>query len=97
MVVLSSHIATLFPRDGGLHPPPDVILSWPKPNHVDPEERGWDMPILLLVVMGITFLVYIARIWARLILLKNAGLDDILISLAMIPLFGLTISTVLGR
>jgi hypothetical protein len=87
----------LVARHGGLNPPPDVILSWPKANRVNPEERSWAAPIILLILMGITFLVYIARMWARLVLSKNAGLDDVLISLAILPLFGLTISTVLGK
>lgn len=72
-------------------------MNWPTPNYVDPEERGWAAPIVLLVFLGITFLVYVARMWARIAISKNTGLDDILISLSMIPLFGLTIATVLGK
>jgi hypothetical protein len=87
----------LVARNGGLNPPPEVILNWPKANRVDPEEKGWAAHIILLILMGITFLIYIARMWARLVLSKNAGLDDILISLAMLPLLGLTISNVLGE
>ncbi|KAF1831661.1 hypothetical protein BDW02DRAFT_504756 [Decorospora gaudefroyi] len=93
---LQPYTSRLVARNGGLHPPPEVMLSWPKPNHIDPEERGWEAPIALLVLQGVTTLVYVARMWARLFLSKNAGLDDLLISLAMLPLFGLTISTVLG-
>jgi hypothetical protein len=87
----------LIARDGSLNIPPEVIVSWPKPNCVHSEERSWALPAILLIFMGITFLVYIARLWARLVLLKNAGLDDVLISLAMLPLFGLTVSAVLGK
>lgn len=92
-----SHIDALLPRDGGLNPPADVLLGWPKPNYINPEDRGWDSSIVLLVVMGITFFVYIARMWARLGFGKNAGWDDTLMSIAMVPLLGLTISVVLGR
>lgn len=92
-----SHIEALLPRDGGLHPPTDILLKWPKPNYINPEDRGWDSTIVLLVVLGITFLVYIARMWARLSLGKNAGWYDTLMSIAIIPLFGLTISAVLGE
>jgi hypothetical protein len=94
---LHQHANRLVARGGGLNPPPETILSWPVANHVNPEERGWAGPVVLLVLMGITFFVYVARMWARLVLSKNPGLDDILISLAMLPLFGLTISTVLGK
>ena len=52
---------------------------------------------MLLVILGITLLIYIARMWARLHLGKNAGLDDMLMSIAILPLFGLTISVVLGK
>lgn len=93
---LMLHVDRLYARDGGLHPPSEVLLSWPRPNYVDPEDRGWTSSIVLLLALGITFLVYVARIWARLSLGKNAGLDDVLMSIAMIPLFGLTISAVLG-
>ena len=95
--VLGSHTGSLVARAGGLHPPPEVLLSWPKPNYVDPEERGWGTPIVLMVFLGISFLVFCARMWARLAISKNTGLDDILVSIAILPLFGLTISTVLGK
>lgn len=94
---LPAKLHTLIARDGGLHPPPEVLLSWPLPNYKNPEERGWEAPIVLIIVMGITFLIYVARMWARLALTKNAGLDDVLMSLAMLPVFGLTISTILGK
>jgi hypothetical protein len=87
----------LLPRAGGIHPPPEVLLSWPVPNVVDPEERGWESSILLIVVFALTFLVYIGRMWARLVVAKNAGMDDILMSVAMLPVFGLTISAILGK
>ncbi|KAF2622507.1 hypothetical protein BU25DRAFT_209873 [Macroventuria anomochaeta] len=93
---LMPHVNRLFARGGGFHPPSEVLLSWPKPNYINPEDRGWSSSIVLLVFLGITFLVYIARMWARLGLGKNAGLDDVLMSVAMIPLFGLTISAVLA-
>jgi hypothetical protein len=86
----------IFARDGGLHPPSEVIMKWPKPNRVDPEERGWEAPIALIVILVITFVVYALRMWARLVVARNAGVDDLLMSLAMIPLIGLTISVVLG-
>jgi hypothetical protein len=93
---LLSNTGALYPRAGGVNPSPEILLSWPLPNYVNPEERGWEAPIVLLLFMGITFLIFIARVWARLVISKNAGLDDILISFAMLPLLGLTISAVLG-
>lgn len=51
---------------------------------------------MLFIFFSITILVYVARMWARFTISKNLGLDDFLISVAMLPLIGLTISTVLG-
>jgi phosphate/sulfate permease len=87
----------LYRRGGGVNVPPGVLLSWPTPNTVNPEERGWESSIILMVAMGVTFLVFIGRMWARLVVAKNAGLDDILMSVAMLPVFGLTISAILGE
>jgi hypothetical protein len=88
---------TLVARGGGVHPPPEVLLSWPNPNYVNPEERGWEAPIVMIVMLAITTIIYIARIWARFKVAKNLGLDDILMSIAMLPVFGLTISAILGK
>ena len=87
----------LLARGGGLHTPPEVLLGWPRPNYVNPETRGMGGPVFLGILMGIALLVYLARMWARLIVAKNAGWDDILISCAMLPLIGLTVATVLGK
>ena len=94
---LHSSASTLFARGGGLHAPPEVLLAWPKPNYVNPETRGWGGAIFCAIMMGIATVVYIARMWARVVVSKNTGWDDILISISMLPLLGLTITTVLGK
>jgi hypothetical protein len=88
---------TLVARAGGVHPPPEVLLNWPNPNFVNPEKRGWEAPIVLIVMLAVTTVIYLARLWARLVVARNFGLDDILMSVAMLPVFGLTISTILGE
>ncbi|USP74152.1 hypothetical protein yc1106_01426 [Curvularia clavata] len=85
----------LLARDGGTNPPPEVVATWPAPNLVNPEERGWGAPIILMVLLLLTLLVFIARIRAR-VMVRNAGIDDILMSVAILPVIGLTISTILG-
>ena len=89
--------AGLIARAGGLNLPPEGLHGWPKPNHMEREERDWAIPAFLIVSLVITILVYAVRMRARYAIAKNAGLDDILISLATLPLVGLTISTILGR
>ncbi len=86
----------LYPRGGGLNPPAEVLINWPAPNYVNPETRGVGAPIFILILLVITILVFIARIWARLVVAKNAGWDDIMMSCAMLPLIGLTVSAYLG-
>ncbi|KAF2728610.1 hypothetical protein EJ04DRAFT_449022 [Polyplosphaeria fusca] len=86
----------LFPRAGGLYPPGSVLQNWPRPNYVDPDTHGWAGPIVCIVFLAFAFVVYILRMWARLILAKNPGMDDLLMSLAMIPLIGSTVAVVLG-
>lgn len=86
----------LVARAGGLHPPGDVLLSWPAPNYENPETRGWEAPIILIIMLAATIVIYVARMWARLVVAKNHGWDDIIMSLAMLPVIGLTVSSILG-
>ncbi|KAF1996320.1 hypothetical protein P154DRAFT_498638 [Amniculicola lignicola CBS 123094] len=95
-VALLAH-ADLFKRAGGLTPPPEVALSWPAPNYINPETKGWGGPIVLMVVLGITATIFSARVWARVVVARNAGLDDLLMGIAMVPLIGLTVATILAN
>lgn len=86
----------LATRSGGLHPPAEVLAAWPRPNYVNPEERGWEAPIVLMVMLFLTMVVFMARIWARLVVSKNAGIDDVFMSISMLPTIGLTVACILG-
>ncbi|EMD94519.1 hypothetical protein COCC4DRAFT_204357 [Bipolaris maydis ATCC 48331] len=86
----------LVSRAGGIHVPPEVIASWPTPNYISPVQRTWGAPVALSILLVVTLLVYAARMWARLTMTKNAGVDDVLISISMIFLIALSISTILG-
>lgn len=70
---------------GGLHPPPEVIASWPAANHVDPIRRDWTLAILTIILFFLTLALVSARLWARFILQHNAGIDDAIIIIAMVP------------
>lgn len=69
---------------GGLHPPADVIASWPKPNFVDPELRGDGLLVGSVLLVTIAFLVVCMRLWSRFIVMHQGGLDDVLIVVAMV-------------
>lgn len=86
----------LVPRAGGLHPPAEVLAAWPRPNYVNPEERGWEAPIVLVVMLFLTIVVFVARLWARLVVSKNAGIDDMFMGISMLPVIGLTVACILG-
>jgi hypothetical protein len=68
---------------GGLHPPIEVILTW-KPNYTKPETRGWGIVGLFTVLLLLTYVVVLMRLWARFRLAKNAGIDDALIIFNMV-------------
>lgn len=68
------------------HPPLDVILSWPEPNYVNPETRGNALLVVNILFLAICFVAVAARLWARLRILHSAGLDDLLITIAMVRL-----------
>lgn len=80
---------------GGPHPPLGVVATW-KPNYSNPEERGWEMVILVSVLLGATYIIVALRLWARFLITKNAGIDDALIMFNLIPLTGLAVALSLG-
>ncbi|OAL04900.1 hypothetical protein IQ06DRAFT_323837 [Phaeosphaeriaceae sp. SRC1lsM3a] len=80
-----------------LFPPADNgTFSWPAPNYIDPEQRGWGAPAGIIAMCIVTFGVVGARLWARFWVKKRSGVDDWLIIAAMPGLLGLTIATVLA-
>jgi hypothetical protein len=95
--ILGRHAEKLFARGGGVVAPPGVIKSWPRPNYVDPITHDWAGTVVVIVVFVLSIAVFTARIWARLVLAKNAGLDDLIISVAMLPLIGMSIAVCLGK
>ena len=69
---------------GGLHPPLSVIESWPPPNYLNPVTRGHGLSILCIILFIITPSIVGARLWARIIILRKPGLDDVLICFALV-------------
>jgi hypothetical protein len=68
---------------GGLRPPFDVVASW-SPNYTNPETSGQGIVILTIILLAVTYVVVIMRLWARLYLSKNRGIDDALIVFNMV-------------
>jgi len=69
---------------GGFHPPLSVILSWPLPNYTDPVGKGPQL-LIVTIIFGILSVLFVAaRLWSRIKVQKNAGLDDLCITLALV-------------
>lgn len=78
---------------GGLFPPFSVLSAWPAGNHINPITRSNAIVVTACVLGPLTLLIVCARLWARFIIQRNAGVDDYLIAVAMVPIAGLTAAT----
>ncbi|KAL5433010.1 hypothetical protein PMIN07_011401 [Paraphaeosphaeria minitans] len=95
-VALLGRRADRFRRGGGLDAPPEVILSWPTPNYVNPERHSDSGPITVIVFLVLSILVYFARMWARVVMTKTAGLDDWIMTSSIKSLIAAAIAVVLA-
>lgn len=57
-------------------PPPDVIASWPRPNHVNPETRGPALIIVVLILLSVVFVCLGLRLYVRLRIINKSEWDD---------------------
>jgi hypothetical protein len=69
---------------GGLYPPLSISQSWPEPNYNDPITRGTALIDLTIILYAIAFIIVLARLWARVVVTYDVGLDDVLIVVAMV-------------
>ncbi|PVI02321.1 hypothetical protein DM02DRAFT_488688, partial [Periconia macrospinosa] len=77
--------------------PPEVILSWPNPNYIDPETRGNSSIIINLVFISLAVITVLLRLYTRIFIKRWFGNDDFLIVLALIFTIGLTIVVMLAN
>ncbi|KKZ61516.1 hypothetical protein EMCG_00595 [[Emmonsia] crescens] len=68
---------------GGFHPPLSVIKSWPKPNYIDPPAKGHELVAISLSLGILATVAVVARIWVRVKIQKNPGLDDLFLVLSI--------------
>jgi hypothetical protein len=68
---------------GGLFPPLSISQSWPAPNYNDPINRGTALIDLTIILYAIAFITVLARLWARVVVTYDVGLDDVLVVVAM--------------
>jgi hypothetical protein len=80
---LISHI-DLSNMPCGVRPPFSVILSWPKSNYDDPESQG-DGIVAVSLFLAITAAILVSlRLYTRIFLIRQPGLDDVLIILGLV-------------
>lgn len=65
-------------------PPPDVLESWPEPNHVNPETRGDGLIIVNVVTITVAGIVVLLRLYTRIRITGSFGFDDLLILFALV-------------
>lgn len=65
-------------------PPPEILMTWPKPNYIDPHTRGPGVLIVNIVCVSVAFIVTLLRLYTRFRITCSPGIDDILIVIAMV-------------
>ncbi|KAF2395770.1 hypothetical protein EJ06DRAFT_463307, partial [Trichodelitschia bisporula] len=71
-------------------PPADVIAKWPPSNYVDPVRRGPELFIASSIFLGLATLAVAGRIYARLVVQRWFGLDDVFILIAFVTTLGVS-------
>jgi hypothetical protein len=83
-------------------PPLSVLLSWPKPNYINPVTRGPETYVVGTVFLTLATSVVATRLYARVHIRRWFGLDDLFICLAwvcflLIYEYLLTLAVIIGR
>ena len=69
---------------GGVHPPIEVIASWPRANFVNPETHSKAYTVIASILGPLALICVVARVWARAYIQKKPGLDDWLILASLV-------------
>jgi hypothetical protein len=72
---------------GGIQFPLEEFLKWPAGNYDNPITRPKHILILSCVLGPISVAVLFARLWVRMRMQRNAGLDDWLMLAALVRRF----------
>ncbi|KAF3940645.1 hypothetical protein ABW19_dt0200267 [Dactylella cylindrospora] len=80
-----------------LIPPLDVLLTWPKPNYINPDRQGDFMAPIIIVMTVICAIVVALRLYVRAFILKAFKADDWLIIFAFITAVGVSVTCILSE
>ncbi|KAH9885327.1 hypothetical protein F4778DRAFT_787260 [Xylariomycetidae sp. FL2044] len=78
------------------YPPISVQMYWPRPNYVNPENRGPTLMIVELTILALALICLALRLWVRIKLLKRFWWDDGLMVGAALCCCGVTVSVILA-
>ncbi|KAK1524539.1 integral membrane protein [Colletotrichum paranaense] len=77
-------------------PPIDVLIHWPRPNYINPENRGPGLLIIEMVFLGIAMICLCLRMYIRIVKIRQTWWDDWLMVAGMVFCIGVTICVILG-
>ena len=63
--------------------PISVIASWPKPNYINPDDRGLGLEYVCIIFASLGLVTVLARLYSRLFITKAIGVDDLLVVIAL--------------
>ncbi|KAH4057468.1 hypothetical protein HBH64_059660 [Parastagonospora nodorum] len=76
---------------GGLRPPLEQFIAWPRPNYDDPITKPKYVLVFSCILGPISLALLVARLWVRLRIQKSAGWDDWLMFASWFPMMALTV------
>src|ERR1700753_2955713 len=65
-------------------PPASVFSQWPAANYNNPKTHGPALLILNFILLAISTIIVVLRVYTRLVIQRWFGLDDALICLALV-------------
>lgn len=77
--------------------PLSVFLHWPTPNYVNPITRGDALLVINIIFIILVTLSVAIRLYARMKIRSQAGIDDIMIVLAYVFTIGMTAVVLLAN
>jgi hypothetical protein len=64
--------------------PPEIIRSWGASNYNNPETRGMGLAVFCIVLGVLSLVVVVARLYARLMVIRQVGADDVMVIIAKV-------------
>lgn len=78
-------------------PPIDVLINWPRPNYINPVDRGPGLLIIETAFLGLALTCLCLRMYVRMFMIRQTWWDDWLMCAGMVFCIGVTICVILGE